>query len=112
MRQTLRLSPRDPLGGFLKSIGAQALMGLGRHAEAKPWAVEAAGHVNVVYSGEATLAMALANLGEMAEARKALDRVLIIEPRFSLSFLRAAFFGRTEHVEFLFDAMRRLGVED
>jgi tetratricopeptide (TPR) repeat protein len=116
VQEALRLSPRDPWVYILLVIVGFAKSLLGRPAEAVAWlrrSIEA----NRNYSlSHFTLAAALANVGQMEEARLEVGIGLALDPQFTIaSFCAAAWSDnpiylaqRTQTIE----GMRKAGVPE
>ena len=81
----IRLSPLDPMLFGMFAMTGIALTGLGRFEEAIAFASKAIGKHQTFTPAYCCLASALAHLGRDAEAKKAVARILEIEPRSRVS---------------------------
>jgi adenylate cyclase len=76
-----RLSPLDPMLFGMLAVSGIALIGLGRFDEALSMARKAIGMHQTFFPAHCCLASALAHLGQEAEARQAVARMLELRPR-------------------------------
>jgi adenylate cyclase len=76
-----RLSPLDPMLFGMLAMSGIALIGLGRFDEALSMARKAIGMHQTFFPAHCCLASALAHLGQEAEARQAVARMLELRPR-------------------------------
>jgi TolB-like protein/class 3 adenylate cyclase len=87
--RALRLSPKDPLRFLTMTTLARSLFCSGRHEEAASWVKE---ELKISPNRLGALQMAIASnalAGRMAEAHEALQKLLSLQPKFSISeFLR------------------------
>jgi tetratricopeptide (TPR) repeat protein len=60
----------------------------------------------------ALLASALAHLGRREEAKRALEEARRHEPNFSLEFMKRAVWWHHDHLENLFEGLRKAGMEE
>jgi len=111
--QALRLNPHDPSLWTFLTGRAMALMFLGRYVEAADDARRAARQPSANFLAPAALASTLGHLGEIDEARAALEQVYRLRPDFSVSLMGRLFNFRneTERVCFL-DGLRKAGLPD
>ena len=81
--------------------------------EAYVWAQQAVRQNPNYLAGWRSLAAIAGQLGRTEEAREAVERILAIWPRFSISIYRALFpISACEKWEFVFDGLRRAGLPD
>ncbi len=88
-----RLTPIGPLIWGIKTMHANTLAALGRYEEAEPLARAATRHQTATFWVYANWASILGNLGELAKASAALDRLMQLRPDFSESFYDRLFVG-------------------
>ena len=85
LERALRLSPRDARAYAFFQAMALALLLAGKTELARDWALRGVQH-NPNYSpGWYVLAGSAAALGHKAEAKEAVERLLALDPRFSIS---------------------------
>jgi tetratricopeptide (TPR) repeat protein len=116
--EALRLSPRDTLAYvWMTHVGAAELH-LGNYEEAVAWcrrAIEANRNYPRAYFN---LAVALAQLGRLDEARSAAEAGLALNPTFSVSRARALITAMSDDPKYLaqlepiFDGMRKASVPE
>jgi adenylate cyclase len=111
--QALRLNPHDPSLWTFLTGRAMALQFLGRYVEAADDARRAARHPSANFLAPAALASTLGHLGEIDEARAALEQAYRLRPDFSVSLMGRLFSFRheTERACFL-DGLRKAGLPD
>lgn len=78
--RALRLSPRDPFGGFCEAGLALAHRDLGQPTEALVWAQRAIMSLPLLASGYRTAAVALIDLGRVDDARERIAQLLEARP--------------------------------
>jgi tetratricopeptide (TPR) repeat protein len=109
----LRLSPGDPMAFAFLHGSATAHLLAGRYEEAVGFATKAAhenSNFNPIFR---VLAASYAQLGKMEEARKAVGRLLELDPRIGIAHLRAnlPYQDRTQF-ERLLDGLRMAGLPE
>ena len=87
------MSPHDPAVALSEHESSLALLMLDREQEALDYARRAARHPNVIFWAHANLAAILGRLGEIQEARAALDKVFELRPDFSVDLIEASWEG-------------------
>jgi len=111
--QALRLNPHDPSLWTFLTGRAMALMFLGRYVEAADDARRAARHPSANFLAPAALASTLGHLGEIDEARAALEQGYGLRSDFSVSLMGRLFNFRNETVRVCFlDGLRKAGLPD
>ncbi|MBC8175856.1 MAG: adenylate/guanylate cyclase domain-containing protein [Deltaproteobacteria bacterium] len=112
-RKAIRLSSCDPeLFHFHVGIGTGHFVA-GRYAEAVTWANKVIAERPETPAGRRLLAASLAQLGQIAEARRALEDVLSITPGLTATLLRnITHFKRPADFDRYIDALRRAGLPD
>jgi tetratricopeptide (TPR) repeat protein len=111
--QALRLNPHDPSLWTFLTGRAMALQFLGRSVEAADDARRAARHPSANFLAPAALASTLGHLGEIDEARAALEQAYRLRPDFSVSLMGRLFNFRNETVRGCFlDGLRKAGLPD
>jgi TolB-like protein len=113
-QRALDLSPNDPQRWAFLTYGALALIFVGDYEEALKWADRASRIPNRQYWTTAHQAVALALLGRLDDARKAVDRLRGEKPEFSCSFARKKLFylKRPEQIRRYLDGLEKAGVPD
>ena len=111
----LRLNPRGAETFGYLSVGAGALVMLGRNEDAVDWAqrslLHPAGRQN--YWTYAQLASAFGHFGRLDEARGALAELLEHRPEFSRDYLRSVVtWANDDHFENYFDGLCKAGLTD
>jgi len=89
--RALRLSPRDPFGGFCEAGLALAYRDIGQPQAALVWAQRAIMSLPLLASGYRTAAVALVDLGRIADARDRIAQLLTARPQ---DHIRPAFVRR------------------
>jgi adenylate cyclase len=111
--QALRLNPHDPSLWTFLTGRAMALQFLGRSVEAADDARRAARHPSANFLAPAALASTLGHLGEIDEARVALEQAYGLRPDFSVSLMDRLFNFRNETVRGCFlNGLRKAGLPD
>jgi adenylate cyclase len=110
----LRLNPRGVEAFGYLSVGAGALVMLGRYEEAVDWAQRSllfpVGDQN--FWTYAQLASAFGHLGRLDEAREALGELLKRRPEFSRDYMRRVVAWRNDdHFEIYLDGLRKAGLK-
>ncbi len=106
-----RLTPIGPLIWSIKTMHANTLAALGRYQEAEPLARAATRHQTATFWVYANWASILGNLGELAKASAALERLLDLRPDFSESFYDRLFVGIDPAVKApYFEGLHRAGL--
>ena len=116
IREALRLSPRDTSAYAWKAFAGYAKVYLGSYEEAAAW-LHRAIETNRSYSLQHfALACALAHLGQLDDARAAVQAGLALNPTFTLRRFRAGtssnnptFLAQRERI---YDGMRKAGVPE
>ncbi len=116
IREALRLSPRDTSAYAWKAFAGYAKLYLGSDEEAAAW-LQRAIETNRSYSLQHfALACALAHLGQLDDARAAVQAGLALNPTFTLRRFRAGtssnnptFLAQRERI---YDGMRKAGVPE
>jgi len=107
-----RLSPHDPLYGFYDAIRAIACFLMNDYEQAIEWAEKSSRRrAGIGFWPYALLASALAHLGRLEEAERALEKARRHEPKFSLEFFRRAVWWHHDHLENLFDGLQMAGLD-
>ena len=111
--KAIRLSPRDPeLFHFHVGVGTGHFIAE-RYEEAVTWANKVIADRPETPAGHRLLAASLAQLGRIAEARKALEDLLKITPGLTATLLRnITHFKRPVDFDRYIDAMRKAGLPD
>jgi TolB-like protein len=108
-----RLSPRDPREGFISFIMATACGYDGNYCEAVTWAEKALIHNRRFAPALRQLAFALVMTGQRERAAEIVQRLLQIEPGFSISRLRLRMpFGSNSYWERFSEALRSAGLPE
>ena len=79
--RAMRLSPRDPFGGFCQAGLAVAYRDVGRPQEALVWAQRAIMSLPLLPSGYRTAAVALVDLGRVDDAKERAAQLLKVFPQ-------------------------------
>jgi adenylate cyclase len=88
LANAIRFNPRDPLMWAIKAINSLTYTLLHQYEAAAEWARQSIREPRAVgYWPYAVLASALGNLGQIEEARSAVDEALRLKPDLSLSYL-------------------------
>jgi TolB-like protein/cytochrome c-type biogenesis protein CcmH/NrfG len=112
-QRTLRLSPRDPRAYDAVSGRAFALVQLGREGEAVGLFREAIQQNPEYAPAWRGLTSALALAGQRSEARRALSRIMELDPNFSLqSITKRLGFSERVRAGRLFEGWKRAGVRE
>jgi TolB-like protein len=111
--QAIRLSPRDPeLFHFHVGISTGHFIAE-RYEEAVTWANKVIAERPETPAGRRLLVASLAQLGQDADARKALDDLLSITPGLTATLLRnITHFKRPEDFDRYIDALRKAGLPE
>jgi adenylate cyclase len=111
--RAMRLSPRDPeLFHFHVGIGTGHFIAE-HYEEAVVWAKKVIAERPETPAGRRLLAASLAQLGQIAEARQALDDVLRISPGLTATLLRnITYFKKPADFDRYIDAMRKAGLPE
>lgn len=111
--RALRLSPRDPFGGFCEAGLGVAYRDLGRPQEALDWAQRAMMSLPLLASGYRTAAVALVDLGRIDDAKERIALLLKARPQ---DHIRPDFVRRHNRNEATADAwiaaLRMAGLPD
>ena len=106
-----RLTPIGPLIWGIQTMHANTLAALGRYEEAEPLARAATRHQTATFWVYANWASILGNLGELAKANAALERLMALRPDFSESFYDRLFVGINPAVKKpYFEGLHRAGL--
>ena len=106
-----QLSPIGPLIWGIQTMHANTLAALGRYEEAEPLARAATRHQTATFWVYANWASILGNLGELAKANAALERLMALRPDFSESFYDRLFVGINPAVKKpYFEGLHRAGL--
>ncbi|MDP6353277.1 MAG: adenylate/guanylate cyclase domain-containing protein [Alphaproteobacteria bacterium] len=107
-----RLSPHDPLHGFYDAIRSVACFLTHDYEQAIEWAQKASRRpTGIGFWPYALLASALAHLGRLEEAERALEEMRRREPDVSLQFVKRAVWWRHDHAENLFEGLGKAGLD-
>jgi adenylate cyclase len=111
--KAIRLSPRDPeLFHFHVAIGTGHFIAE-RYEEAVEWGNKVMAERPETPSGRRLLVASHAQLGQIAEARKAMEGLLNITPSLTATLLRnIVYFKRSEDFDRYIDALRKVGLPD
>lgn len=111
--RAIALSPLDPLRFSMDSYLALAMLVAGRYEECID-ACRSAIHRNCLFGASyRTLAQALALAGRHADAREAMQRLLVIEPGSTVRSYRRVYPGRdAAHMDRFVDALRIAGLPE
>ncbi len=108
-----RLSPHDPMYAFYDATRSIACFLMRDYEQAREFAEKASRRPTVVgFWPYALLASALAHLGRREEAKRALEEARRHESNLSLEFIRRAIWWRHDHLENLFEGLRKAGMEE
>lgn len=111
LENAARLSPRDPNYYAYLLVLAWADLLQGRYEGALEWARRAVAQPNSGVWGNATLAIALAHLDRLEEAREAIDALIEEKPNMALSFIEETLPFRREIDRHIFeDGLRSAGL--
>ena len=106
-----QLTPIGPLIWGIQTMHANTLAALGRYEEAEPLARAATRHQTATFWVYANWASILGNLGELAKANAALERLMALRPDFSESFYDRLFVGINPAVKKpYFEGLHRAGL--
>ena len=116
VQEALRLSPRDTNAFLWMGIAGQAKLHLGDDEEAVAW-LRRSIEINRNYpNGHFYLAVALAQLGRLVEARNAVHAGLALNPGFTIRRFRASAYSDNPTYltqrERIYDGMRKAGVPE
>jgi TolB-like protein/cytochrome c-type biogenesis protein CcmH/NrfG len=111
--KAIRLSPRDPeLFHFHVGISTGHFVA-GRYAEAVTWANKVIAARPETPGGHRLLAAGLAQSGQIAEAQRAMERLLSITPHLTATLLRnIVYFKRPADFDRYIDALRKAGLPE
>ena len=111
--RALQLSSNDPQRWAFLSYGALVLIFRGDFEAAVRWADRAGAIPNCQYWTTAHKAVALAHLGRLEEARRAVGNLLEQKPGFSLAFAKRKLFylKRPEQLRIYLDGLEKAGVQ-
>jgi tetratricopeptide (TPR) repeat protein len=108
-----RLSPRDPREWFMSTAMAAAYVHNRQFQEALPWTENALAQNPRNSIARRLLAVCLAGLGQIDNAREVMREVLNVEPGLTVSALRARLSHMNDSVwEILSDGWRRAGLPE
>lgn len=111
LEKAARLSPRDPNYYAFLLVSAWAYLLQNRYDDALEWTRRAVAQPNSGVWGKATMAIALAHLDRLEEARKALEALTEEKPDMALSFIEETLPFRREIDRKVFeDGLRRAGL--
>jgi len=112
--QAIRLNPHDPLIGLNYARMARAYLHLHKHEEAVKWAQQGRRRRHSFnWSLPSLLASALAHLGRLDEARRAVEEMNELEPGITVEFARAHTpVTDTAYVDHYLDGLRKAGLPD
>jgi tetratricopeptide (TPR) repeat protein len=112
INKAVRLSPHDPYLWMWEMQIALAHSYAGNNTEAVTWARRSTRHPTSGYWAFFALAVALGHMNHNEEARRALDKLLYLEPRFSVAgvrqFLHIAIRSFADHCV---EGVRKAGLE-
>ena len=112
-RQAIALSPLDPLRFSMDSYLALALLVAERYGECIEACQAAIQHNCLFGASYRTLAQAFALSGHHADARRALQRLLVSEPNSTVRTYRQVYPGRhSRHMDRLVEALRIAGLPE
>ncbi|KMW56911.1 hypothetical protein AIOL_001868 [Candidatus Rhodobacter oscarellae] len=94
--EAVRISPSDPYRWAFLNYGATAFLFKGDYESAAKWATEAEAVPNAHYWATAIRAAALAHMGQLDQARSAIDDLLRQRPGISCDFVRERLFYLTD----------------
>jgi tetratricopeptide (TPR) repeat protein len=118
IREAFRLSPRDTFADTWALFAAMANNQLRRWEEAVAWCRRAIEANRNIFQPHCEMAMALAQLGRLDEARDAIGAALAILPNFTQSGARASWSAMSDHPSWLadlepqFESLQMLGVPE
>jgi tetratricopeptide (TPR) repeat protein len=110
----LRLSPRDVhVATWYNYMGIAAFVA-GRHEEAADWAKKTADANPQFPAGHRTLAASYGNLGRLAEAEAARERLQELLPHLTIAQLRESlpYFKNSDDLERYLDGLRKAGLPE
>ena len=111
--RAMRLSPRDPLLGHMKTGVAHAHFVVGHHEEASVWATQAIRETPNWIPGVIVAAASAALCGSLTDARALADQLRKLDPNLCLSNLRDRLpFRRDEYIAAYRDGLRQAGLRD
>jgi tetratricopeptide (TPR) repeat protein len=112
-QQAARYSPRDTRGSWLYDAMGHAYFMLGEYEQAIEISKKGLHLDPSVFGALVTLAGSYAHLGREAEAKRYVDELLRLIPRYSLRALRKnPLFVRPEHIGKLVEGMRLAGLPE
>ncbi len=107
-----RLSPHDPMYAFYDAVRSVACFLMHDYEQAIEWAEAGRRRPTIIgFWPCVLLASALAHLGRRDEAAHALEEARRHEPNVSIEFIERAGWWRHDHLENLFDGLRKAGLE-
>jgi tetratricopeptide (TPR) repeat protein len=111
--EAVRISPSDPYRWAFLSYGATAFLFKGDYGSAAKWAAEAESIPNSHYWPTAILASALAHMGEMEKAGKAVSHLKTLRPGIDSAFVRSRLFylKDPDQVEIYVSGLHKAGLE-
>ena len=113
VERAMRLSPHDPQLFNMQACVASAHFFAGRYAEAMSWAEKAVADNPRHLMPQTTAAASSALAGHTAEARKAVARILEIDPSMRLSNLQEFIpLRRPEDLERFAEGLRKAGLPE
>jgi TolB-like protein/class 3 adenylate cyclase/Flp pilus assembly protein TadD len=112
--RAIRLSPLDPLGGYFSNGLAIAHLASGRYEEALEWAERALHEFPEYPQAIRSKIVACVQLGRMAEARKATERMLELYPASTIAKWRERVIGYVlpEVLAVYVDSLRKAGMPE
>jgi TolB-like protein/cytochrome c-type biogenesis protein CcmH/NrfG len=111
--KAIRANPRDPFNIFYYGAYSVAHYLAGRYEEAVRWARQAVQQRPDYLGAYRILASSCANLGELEEARTALDKAKRLQPGLSLAWVEEyAPYVRPDDLRHFIEGLRKAGLQD
>jgi tetratricopeptide (TPR) repeat protein len=115
LEKAMRLSPHDEYMGPIMARMAEAYLFLRRHEDAVAWARKSARQLNLRWPGYASLASILGHVGELDEAKAALEEMARRMPgdNANLAFVREKLpIAEADDLDHLLEGLRLAGLPD
>ena len=110
--EAMRMSPRDPLNGFFSSGVGAAHYFAGRYSEAVKWARRAVELRPGILGGHRVLCAALAQAGQIKEAKAAMNTLRQLHPDVSLAWIKRWVPYTPGPMKHFLEGLRKAGLTD
>src|SRR5215207_10228295 len=110
--RALRMSPRDPLNGFILAGISAANYFAGRYTEAVEWAEKAVELRPGLLGAHRVLCASLAQAGQVDDAALGMAALRRLQPNLSIAWVRESVPYTTKPMEHFVEGLRRAGLQD